>query len=332
MSRIIAKAKGQWADGLAEWREGNTLYLSIAFTWRIPDAIKRAEVARAAGRRVVAGGPALNPVKMRPMMEAVAEVPVKTILVDGEMRTVGGDYYDAIRFQNPDATIASRGCPVGCSFCGVPFFEGKEFTLLPEFPVRPILCDNNLSALPPDFQDHIISRYRAEKVILRDANSGFEPRTFTPDVYQRWKPIIDEGAGPWRFAYDNKNGEHGHEERKEVLRVMKMLADEPQRRKRVYVLIGNECFDDCMARINEVIDAGCEPHVQPYIKLTTLEKKPHIRFDWTERKLKDVARWIDGFVWKTAPFSEYDPKRRNGPRKPRYDKNQGLFFYANTPG
>ncbi len=37
---------------------------------------------------------------------------------------------------------------------------------------------------------------------LFDANSGFEPRTFTPDVYARWKPLLNAGRGPWRFAYD----------------------------------------------------------------------------------------------------------------------------------
>ena len=39
--------------------------------------------------------------------------------------------------------------------------EGREFTLRPDFQVRPILCDNNLSALPAEYQKHIIDRYRA---------------------------------------------------------------------------------------------------------------------------------------------------------------------------
>jgi hypothetical protein len=78
--------------------------------------------------------------------------------------------------------------------------EGKAFTLLPDFPVRPVLCDNNLSALPAEYQDHIIARYKAEGVPLLDANSGFEPRTFDEDVYERWRGI---NRGPWRFAYDD---------------------------------------------------------------------------------------------------------------------------------
>ena len=64
-----------------------------------------------------------------------------------DVAELGGDV-DALPHHNANATIASRGCPVGCSFCIVPKMEGREFTLLPDFTPRPILCDNNLSALP----------------------------------------------------------------------------------------------------------------------------------------------------------------------------------------
>jgi hypothetical protein len=178
--------------------------------------------------------------------------------------------------------------------------EGRSFTFLPDFPIRPILCDNNISALPADYQQLIIDRYVSAGVPLLDANSGFEPATFTQDVYKRWRSLINGGRGPWRFAYDETR------ERSEVIRVMRMLEGEPQKRKRVYVLIGNEPFAECLARIQEVIDYGCEPHVQPYMKLTALEKRPHVRFDWTERTLKDVARWANGFVWRKAAFADYD--------------------------
>lgn len=293
-----------WVGGLAEWEEGETTYLSIAFTWMLNAAYSRAVFAQAQGRKVVAGGPGLFLVQMKHRIADVAEV--------------GTHYPDAVSRHNPDATFASRGCPVGCWFCIVPKMEGRAFTLVNDFPVRPVLCDNNLSGLPADYQSHIIRRYLDADVKLRDANSGFEPITFTPDVYNRWKPLINAGGGPWRFAYDELK------ERQQALGVMRMLADEPQKRKRVYVLIGNEPFDDCMRRIQETIDHGCEPHVQPFIKLNALERRPRVRFDWTEQKLKDVARWANGWVWKRAPFSEYDRHRRNTPPE-AYDVQQGLF-------
>lgn len=294
-----------WSGGLAEWTKGDTTYLSVAFTWKLEEAYERALFARAQGMKVIAGGPALFLVQMKHRIAEVAEI--------------GNHYPDAVTKHNPLATFASRGCPVGCWFCIVPAMEGRDFTLIPDFPVRPILCDNNLSALPADFQDHIIARYRESRTPLLDANSGFEPITFTRDVYARWKPLINAGRGPWRFAYDETK------ERKQVLEVMDMLADEPQKRKRVYVLIGNEPFDDCMFRIQETIAYGCEPHVQPLMKLNALSRDPWVRFDWTAQRLRDVARWANGWVWKKAPFDEYDRHRKNLAAE-SYDVQQGLFL------
>lgn len=297
-----------WSGGFAEWVEGDTAYLSISFTWLLDKAYARAVWYRALGLKVRAGGPALFTVK------------AKHELADLDGVELGGEIPDAIRYHNPAATVFSRGCPVNCWFCIVPKMEGTEFTLIPDAPVRPVLCDNNLSALPADFQDHIISRYMAEGVPLLDANSGFEPLTFTPDVYARWKPLVNAGRGPWRFAYDETA------ERNQLLAVMRMLTDEPQRRKRVYVLIGNEPFAECMRRIQEVIDHGCEPHVQPLMKLNALTKETWPRFDWTDQRLRDVARWANGWVWKKAPFAEYDRARKNT-SEPVYDATQGLFTF-----
>lgn len=286
-----------WSGGLAEWIEDDTAYLSVAFTWRLPEAKRRAESFRNLGLRVRVGGPAVF--LRQKYLSEVADI---------------GGSVDAIVRHNPNATIASRGCPVGCWFCIVPKMEGREFTLVPDFVPRPILCDNNLSALPADYQDYIIRRYQEHAVPLLDANSGFEPRTFTPDVYRRWHPMINAGRGPWRFAYDEMG------ERRECLRVMEMLKDEPQKRKRVYVLIGNEPITECMQRIQEVIDHGCEPHVQPLMKLNALDREPWVRYDWTARKLKDVARWANRWLWKQMPFSEY-----GGSIKRRDEQSERLF-------
>lgn len=299
--RVNGATQSRWVGGLAEWEEGDTLYLSVAFTWKIGDAFDRAQFGKALGMKVVAGGPALALPQNRSRMAAVAEY--------------RQSYPDAIARHNPLATFASRGCDQKCPNCIVPFLEGNTWTLKPEFPVRPILCDNNLSFLPAEYQEYIVRRYEETATPLIDANSGFEPRSFTPDVYQRWKRI---NRGPWRFAYDDM------QERDVCHRVMRMLTEESPKRKRVYVLIGNEPYAECMQRIREVIAGGCEPHVQPVMKLNAMERRPWVRFDWTEQKLKDVARWANGFVWKRAPFEEYDRHRKNAAAE-SYDEQQGLF-------
>ena len=273
--------KARWHKGVVEWHDGDRVNLSVVFTWDADEAYQRAVFWAAAGKDVHVGGPGVfvNSRQLR------------------EVATVGGSIPDTVRRHNPMATFASRGCPVGCWFCIVPAMEGREFTLIDDFPVRPILCDNNLSALPAEFQDHIVGRYQRAGVPLLDANSGYEPATFTDEVYRRWKPI---NRGPWRFAYDETG------ERDDVRRVCRMLGDVDSRRTRVYVLIGNEPFDACMGRIREVIEWGGEPHVQPLIKLNARVKEPWVRFDWSADRLRRVARWANRRLWKYCSFSEYD--------------------------
>ncbi len=288
----------KWSGGIAEWHDADTAYLSVAFTWLLNEARQRAAYYKSAGYKVRVGGPAVFVLK--DYLSDVAEV--------------GGDFPNAITHHNPNATFASRGCPVGCWFCIVPAMEGKEFTLLPDFIPRPVLCDNNLSALTAKYQDHIIEKYQKHGVELMDANSGFEPRTFDGSVYERWRKI---NRGPWRFAYDDTP------ERKYVKPVMDMLRDVSPGRKRVYVLIGNEPYEECLKRINEVIKWGGEPHVQPLMRLNALHKIPWVRFDWTARKLKNVARWANRHIWRSVPdFADYRPNTKT---QEIYDDSQGLF-------
>ena len=303
--------KAKWIGGLAEWTVEDTAYLSIAFTWLLDAAAIRAVSYRMLGYQVKVGGPGvflLHRAKKHHDLFDIAEY--------------GADYPGALLRHNPDATIASRGCPgMGtvadpkpCAFCIVPPMEGTSFTLFPDFTPRPILCDNNLSALPADYQDFIIRRYQEAGVKLLDANSGFEPVTFTEEVYRRWKPVL---RGPWRFGYDTIK------ERLQAQRVLKMLADEPEYRKRPYVLIGNEPMADCLARIQECLDAGTDPHVQPEIKLKTEEKRYWVRHDWTYKHLVGVARWVNGHVAKRGiPYKDYVAYFKPAPE--RYDAQQWL--------
>ena len=276
-----------WVDGLAEWVEGDTAFLSIAFTWKLNDAYQRAVWYRAQGFRVRAGGPGVFTRKH--YLADVAEL--------------GGSVPDALMRHNPLAKKASIGCPVGCFFCIVPAMDGRTFTLLPDFVPRPILTDNNLSALPADYQQHIVNRYIGAGVRLMDANSGFEPKTFDEDVFERWRPI---NKGPWRFGSDETM------ERDDVERVMKMLHRRgvSSRRIQVYTMIGHEPFAECMDRIQHVISLGGEPYVQPIMKLNALENRPWVRFDWTERKLRQVQRWANGRFWKFTSFDRYRASQR----------------------
>jgi hypothetical protein len=275
-----------WSNGITEWVEGDTAFISVVFSWKLPEAFQRAAWHKAQGYKVRVGGPGTFANKK--YLQDVADQ--------------GGEV-DAMIHHNPNATFSSRGCPGGCYFCVVPAMEGKTFTLLPDFSPRSILCDNNVSALPVEYQEFIIDKYKKSGVVLEDINSGFEPKTFDEDCFNRWKPI---NKGCWRFAYDETK------EEADVYKVTQVLKDIPSGMKRVYVLIGNEPFEECYRRIKQVIEWGCEPHIQPMFALNTLIKKPIIRYDWTEQKLRDLARWSNRWNWRTIKFEDY---KRSGVNK-----------------
>jgi hypothetical protein len=299
---VVELCKSAWGGGLAEWTLWDTAFLSIVFTWHLPEARSRALWYRALGYKVVAGGP------------ATLELP--SYLAD--LVEIKRDWPDAIRYHNPAATFATKGCNEKCYFCSVWRHEGA-FSYYPDFKVRPVLCDSNLSGIELKYQDYIIERYQGEGVDLLDANSGFEPKSFDAGVFSRWSKI---NRGPWRFGYDVT------EERAVVGRVMAMLraAGVPPKKIRPYVIIGNEPFDDCMRRIRDVIDWGGEPHVQPFIKHKVLEKTPHVSraYGWTPQALVDVARWANRRIWRYAPFERYERSAKSA-RADHYDAQQGLF-------
>lgn len=119
------RQKAEWIKGIAHWREGAVALISVAFTWRLPEARRLGEYYRAIGcTKVRVGGPGTFT-----MRKYLAEA-----MPDAE---IGGSIPDTMVRHNPMATRASYGCPVGCHFCIVPKMDGKAFTLLPDFPVRP---------------------------------------------------------------------------------------------------------------------------------------------------------------------------------------------------
>ena len=194
--------------------------------------------------------------------------------------------------------------------CIVPRLEGVTFSFDPDFIPAPMLCDNNLSALPVSYQEHIISRYRSFKQPLVDANSGFEPHYFDEGTYQRWKPLLDETRAPWRFALDEMR------ELADVERMMTILKAESPKRKRVYCLVGNEPIAACYERAIRIIQWGGEPHCQFVLPLNWLGDpgKVKLRFDWTSYKQgQDFCRYFNTWGWRSYPIWDYKP-RVNEPR------------------
>src|SRR5690606_7042841 len=94
-------------------------------------------------------------------------------------------------------------------------------------------------------------------------------------------------------------------EEKQVKNMFRILGNEPAGKKRVYVLIGNEPFEQCFERVIKVIEWRGEPHVQPMIPLATLTKTTAVQFDWSLQELKDLARWSNRWIWRSVKFEDY---------------------------
>ncbi|MFN7999280.1 MAG: hypothetical protein U0Q18_37025 [Bryobacteraceae bacterium] len=289
----------QHAGWLVEWFEGvkgappplllstrfDRLCLSAIFSWDVPGAVDLA-VHFKPQNEVWAGGPGF--LHMGDWWRRSTGLEAK----------IGLDWLYERQRGNYRMTYAARGCPVGCHFCGVPQLEGTTYTLDWEFEPAPILLDNNLTDEPVEFQEHIIRRYQETGIPLLDANSGFEPRNFTEETYARWKPIL---RGPWRCGYDYLP------ERSAVRRMLQILQRESSKKKRVYVLIGNEPIEHCLERVREVIGWGGEPHLQPLLPKNALDRHDYeLRYDWTASRLTHFARYWNRRYYKYTPLDAYD--------------------------
>ncbi len=146
----------------------------------------------------------------------------------------------------------------------VPKTEGTKTILLPEFEPRPVLCDNNVSALPIEYKNSLLRNTKSWSANC-DINSGFEPHSFNDEIYDLWKGFY---RGAWRFGFDTIG------EEKPCQKAARVLINEPGPKKRVYVLIGNEPFDQCEYRVKRVIEWGCEPARATFYCDKSIEKKP----------------------------------------------------------
>jgi hypothetical protein len=268
---------------------GRDLYcFSVVFSWRLPAMVTMAKWAVRWGE-VWIGGPAVtfHAANARFVETETGVKPHKGI--DERFEREPGDY---------KMVYFSRGCPAytpACGLCPVPRIEGTEFRFYPEANPSKMLLDNNLSALPAEYQDHIIDRYTKEwtggKV---DANSGFEPHTFNEEILLRWQkfPLLF-----WRFGYDDIT------ERDQALEMMRLLKfyGYSGEKVRVYTIIGNEPIATCIQRIKEVIANDMHPWPQRLRPLDWLGPDGTLpcRFDWDEPTLIACQRFYSfAGLWK----------------------------------
>lgn len=151
------------------WEDGESLCISVVFTWDLPLARKYADSLR--HRRVRMGGPAV----------ALAQKTMPGFFL-GCSAELGGDYPGVLQRFNPLATRTSVGCIRMCKFCSVPLVEGEqalqEFgarqVTLSDWPNLPVIFDNNLIANSIEHFDKVCDRL--EKWDWCDFNQGIDAR------------------------------------------------------------------------------------------------------------------------------------------------------------
>jgi hypothetical protein len=288
--QVEEKTEISWLD------RGRDLYcFSCVFSWKLPKLVTMAKWAKTWGE-VWIGGPAVtfHADNRRFVQEETGVTPHHGI--DERFERVCGDF---------PMVYFSRGCPAyspACGHCPVPRIEGNSFRYYPDARPAKLLLDNNLSALPDEYQDYIIRRYLEDwnggKV---DANSGFEPHSFTEATLLRWKQFPLQC---WRFGYDDLK------ERDQSLEMMRLLKSHGfgGEKVRVYTVIGNEPIADCAQRIREVIDHGFHPWPQRVRPLNWLGPDGTLpcKFDWDEPTLIAYQRFYSyAGLWKKMEPKEF---------------------------
>ena len=268
-----------WAKQTIEWTEHDQAFLSIVFTWDLPQAYQRAVWLRQLGYHVIAGGPAVD--LMPHYLEDVAQI--------------NGQQVDALPRHNPLATFTSRGCIRQCPFCAVWRTEGK-LRELDHWPIRPIVCDNNLLACSRAHFDRVVDTLKPLSGI--DFNQGLDARLLTPYHADR----LAELDCLVRLAFDNISYEPQFMHAFETLRA----AGFPKKRLRTYVLIGfDDTPEDALYRLQTVADLGIRPNPMRYQPLDSMNKNSYVGEHWTAKELNRYMhywsrlRWYDQIPFET---------------------------------
>jgi pyruvate-formate lyase-activating enzyme len=289
-----------WPKGIVSWSVGKVQYLSVVFTWDLPEA---KAVAEASKKKVVAGGPAVA-------------------LMDGYLAGVakiGEDLpYPVLPFHNPAAVFTSRGCPNACEFCAVPRTEGP-FRELAAWEPKPLVCDNNILASSKRHFGKVIDSLKPLPFV--DFNQGLDARLFRPRHASR---LAELKAVKVRFAFDHRAGETV------LVDAVRLARSRGLKDISVYVLVGyKDTPADARARLELVKSLGIRPWPMRYRPLDCLHKNEHVPEGWEKKELQDLVAYNSRLQYmEHIPYERY--------RQLRHGRNltirQGDFVWADEAG
>lgn len=274
------RTKSGWGNGLVVWAEDHTAYISVVFSWDLREARRLAILYARQGLAVRAGGPAvtLNPGSIC------------------DIAQVGGDL-DALNRHNLSATFTSRGCMRQCSFCAVPKLEG-DLVELEDWPIKPLICDNNLLACSMAHFDRVIDRLKSIRGI--DFNQGLDARLLTKYHANR---IAELDLKTIRLAWDHISLESHFMKAWEIFRAAGIAKSKIS----VYVLIGfNDTPEDALYRLRAIKNLGALPFPMRYQPIDAHARNSYVSPQWTQWELVAYMRyWANLRYLRAVPFSEW---------------------------
>jgi hypothetical protein len=271
-----------WSNGIAEWIEGDTAFISAVFSWNAQKAYSLCIYYRQLGYKVRCGGQA---VWQNPGMFTEFDT-------SGEV--------DALTHHNPAAAFTSRGCIRHCTFCLVPKLEGSLIEL-DDWPIRPILCDNNLLATSTAHFDKVIDRLIENQIAGIDFNQGLDARILTDHHAVRFAELPRDTI--IRLAWDNTATERLYLAAFERL----ISAGIKPAQIRTYVLIGyKDTPEDARYRLEKVRGLGALPNPMRYQPLDALRRNSYVGENWTNDLLIRFMRyWSNLKITGAFSFDEY---------------------------
>lgn len=267
----------QWKKDVATWKINKTLYISVPFTWLLP---KAKGIAISHNGVVVAGGPAVDLIP--DYLNGVAEIGKESPI-------------PPLSFHNPCATFTTRGCPNSCPFCAVPKTEGV-FKELKDWPVRPIVCDNNF--LAASFKHISGAIHNLSTFEYVDFNQGLEARLFKGTVVDEFRNLK---CVKIRFAFDSWSDE------KAVTEAIKTARNAGFKDIGVYVLIGfNDKPESSRERLEYIRSLGLRPNPMRFQPLDALIKNSFVADGWTESELRKMMKYYSRLRWlEHIPYGEF---------------------------
>lgn len=271
--------KPAWPRKPVRWTEGRTLYVSIPFTWNLPQIRVELMAGSLIWDQVVVGGPA--PMLMPHILQGIPGVTFRESM-PGVLQRV-----------NPRATKTTLGCPRRCGFCGVRTIE-PEYVELEDWPDLPEITDSNLLAASESHFDRVMDRL--EKWQGVDFNQGLDARLLTDHHVERLarlkRPMI-------RLAIDSMAVADTWADAVRRLRAAKV----PIKSIRCLAVVGfNDTPDEANSRLQFVRDHGIEPSPTWYHPLDALEwngvTDRQRELGWSQEERKRLFQW---WYWRRTP-------------------------------